>query len=833
MLHDDLLYLLLPGFAHGDRLEFRDYRGACAVRILDRFTLEIDGDFPDALVRFDVELKPNKFDYDTLYNELSEFPSGEYVKVGPLDLGFPSPPRMQIPMLAVSLDGELYGKMWFEMPSVEDVQRNKLGGVFALEFPGGGCHRITVAVDEIDRDRLDLTMLDRITVRLDDRKRPAVTPRPEWNPAEPWIFLGEKSIAEWRAACITTHREQWEGLCRTVETWLDTGDIPFRGMPVLSTAAFAALLDDSGAYTARLVALLEDRMRRDSFLERQGKLMFLDDDEVLFAEKNRWLMGHGWNDYGFAWLLLDYACVYQWLGNVLPAEVQAWIREKLTFYGRELYRFCLFQRQYSGAQGFYESHSSVPQLTIATLGAIFLHELDEAPRWLSFGVGRIEETLAIVPRDGKSDYMSWGTVWFSQSMELLRGLTGREAWHCDYYRNLPTALWRTHFMRSVVDRQEIADYYRIALAGFCATYLRDPQACWYYHFQRTTARRGDDTPVSYLHFLWHTNEPGTPPGPERDGSFLLADTSQALLQTNYESPRFALRIQCGPTLGHHAFRLESYANAASGNTFCYGSFEALIGGYPVISDLSVMGYGRYFRNANAVCVDSDGFFLEGMYLIGRTDNAISAYIRECRLGPELAYVDGITTMTYRPELGITLGRRQWLFDPAQEWALLVDTIESETEHDFRLHLHASEGIAEVEPGYYHFQGGNMRMLCKNPYAPEESIGTLHVRSLADQPMAYTVSPANMVYAYIFHCTKVKGGGTLTSDLRGGGKPPSVTRLACQATERATRARFITAMSPHPVDCRRVGDALTIATPLGTRTIRLDAAGLQMTDESAI
>jgi hypothetical protein len=827
MLHEDMLYLLLPGFMHGETVEFREYRGACAVRVLDRYTLEIEGDFPDALVRFDVELKPGKLDYTTLYNQLSEHPSGEFVDVGPLDLGFPAPPRMQIPMLAVSQDGDLFGKMWFEMPSVEDVRQRKLGGVFVLEFPGGGHHRVTIAVDEIDRDRLDLTMFERITVRLDSRRLSTIAPQPGWTPEAPWLFLGGRSVEDLRGWRATTHQTLWDDLRRTVDTWLETGDIPFRGMPVLSTAAFTALLDETGGYSARLIALLEDRRARDAFLERQGKLMFLDTNETLFAEKNRWLMGHGWNDYGFAWILLDYCCVYQWLGDQLPTELKAWIREKLRYYGRELYRFCLFQRQYSGAQGFYEAHQSVPQLTVAVLGAIFYREDAEAPRWLRFAVGRIEEALEIAPRDGKADYMSWGTVWFSQSTELLHDLAGRDEWQHPYFQHLPTALWRTHYVRSVVDHQEIADYYRSVLTAFCATHLHDPVACWYYHFHRDTARPGDVTPVSYLHYLWHTEEAGTPPGPEQEASYLLPDTSQALLQTNYHSPRFALRMQCGPTLGKaSSYKLESYANAAAGSTFAYGGFEALVNGWPVITDIATMGYGRYFRNANALCVDSDGFFLEGMYLVGRTENTVSAYIREASLGAELCYLDGITTMAYRPELAITLARRQWLFSVTQEWALVVDTIESELEHDYHLHLHASEAIETVDTGQFCFQGGNMPMLCKNPFVPDGPIGSLNVHCLGDGPLDYAIGPANMVYAYIFHVTQVKGGGMLTSDLRGGDKPPSVTRLICQAT-RGTRAQFLTVMSPHPVACRREGAALTISTPLGSRQVALDAAGLVM------
>ncbi|OPZ81839.1 MAG: hypothetical protein BWY76_02902 [bacterium ADurb.Bin429] len=162
---------------------------------------------------------------------------------------------------------------------------------------------------------------------------------------------------------------------------------------------------------------------------------------------------------------------------------------------------------------------------------------------------------------------------------------------------------------------------------------------------------------------------------------------------------------------------------------------------------------------------------------------------------------------------------------------MADTIESGQEHDYHLHLHASEGIEAVAPGHFRFQGGNMPMLCKNPFVPDGLIGTLEVHCLADVPLDYSIGPANMVYAYIFHVTKVKGGGTLTSDLRGGVKPPSVTRLVCQAP-RAARAQFLTLISPHPVTYQRDGQALTISTPLGSRRVELDAAGLRMGNQDA-
>lgn len=798
MIHQDVLHLILPERIRGEELEFRDLLATCKVRVLDRHALEIEGDFPEALVRFDVELKPGVFDYRTLYEELTEYPSGEYRAIGPLDLAFALPPHMALPMLAVSVNGDLYGKLWFEMPSLDDLRQQKLGGSFALEFPGAGRHTITISVDEPDRSRLDLFMLERLTVRRDDRRRDPVTPRPGLDRTRPWLFLEGHSVEVLRQLRDTTHAGIWDDLTATVERWLASGETPTRGFPVLATLAFQALLEGpESAAERRLLALLEERRARDQFLVYPGrKFMFLNAEDGLFTGAHRWLMGYGWNDYGFSWILLDYCILYQWLEDRLSAELREWLREGLLRYGRELYRFCLFQRQYGGAQGFYESHSSVPLLAVAALGcALFDVAPGEAPAWAAFGFGRLEEALVVAPEDGRADFLTWGPPWFVQAVELLRDFTGRDERDRPYFRALATALWQTHGG---------GGYHGRLLTGYTAAHLQDPAGQWYY--QRLLSRREAADPghriTSYLNFLWHSTAAGTDPGAVKDLSYHFPDVGRVLLRTNYEAPRFAVELQCGPTLGHSAaHRLESYAGAASTNPFQYGGFVMSVNGKPVGHDCH--SYRRGLGLGNFVCVDEDGFYLRDLYLIGRTEPSRFPWIRTCELGPDLCYVEGFNTLAYHPDLQITRSRRQWFFDVANEWAAVVDDLESDLEHAYRLHLHSSRLEPQGE-GAYLFR------------AQEEA---LHLRLLPGQPTTCAVTPPELVLSYTFNYTHVKGGAKLTGDAgMESHRPPEIDRLVCRAEGRRRSAHFLTVFSPHPFEAGREGETLTVRTPLGERTV---------------
>jgi hypothetical protein len=64
------------------------------MQLADNYTVEITANLPAKLLRFDLELLPGLFDYDTLYTEMVEFPGGEYAKTGPWDLAIDLPPGM-------------------------------------------------------------------------------------------------------------------------------------------------------------------------------------------------------------------------------------------------------------------------------------------------------------------------------------------------------------------------------------------------------------------------------------------------------------------------------------------------------------------------------------------------------------------------------------------------------------------------------------------------------------------------------------------------------------------------------------------------------------------
>lgn len=818
----DLLHRILPGLWQNDRLEFHDFMGRAAVTAEDRFTLVIQAELPAELLRFDVALRPGAFDFETLYCDMTEYPSGEFVRTGPWDLAMDDPPRMQIPTLDVYLDGDHYGNMWFEMPGSEDIRERRLGGVFALLLARAGKHTIRIVVPEYERSRLNLSMLDSINIRPDDRAIPDVQPRAVCRPDRPWLFLGGRRIGELRKSRQQSQPRPWRDMEATVEHYFSTGINLVRGCPVLASAAFMALLDgpESGAFQ-RLEKLLRSRLERNAFLETHGKFMFIEAGGELFSEKRRWLMGHGWNDYGFSWVLLDYACILQWLGPWLADDLRGWIEQQLLKYGRELYRFIVFQRQYAGAQGDYNAHANVPMLTVAALGAVLRTTQAEACDWFRFGIGRIRDSFSFLPRDYPGTHLVWDPPWVVLMVEFLRDTIGECHRDEPFMRELPAVLWRTGALRGTSTGFSLLEqFYRLLLAAYCASQMQSDEGKWYYRrlwAECNAADQASDMAASYLHVLWHTNEAGRVPDEEvRNRSVLWPGTGFALLQTNYDIPRLAILFQCGHWNGTpRGCCVESYAGAGIGDSFPHGGFGVYVQGYPVLRQLG--DYRKSFRCGNFVTVDGDGFFMADRWLPGRTDMSRTAFLRQTRMERDVCYLDGINTLSYRPELELICSRRQVFFDRILELAVIIDDMESRLDHAYALHLHA----ARIEN-----TGGNC-FDCFSVPAPGGTgeAGPLHVHCLSPHAILPAIVTGSVVLSYVCGVTQVKNGPKLTGDHRGP-LPPVDRKIICAADGRRTSARFITVASPQALTCELSGDCLRLATALGARVLHLHKSGLK-------
>jgi hypothetical protein len=813
MQNTDLLYLLLPGIHTEAGAEFYDFTERCAVRADGCYALEISGDFPAALVMFEIELRPDAFDYDTLYCELSEYPSGEYVKTGPWDLSMDAPVRMQVPTLDVHWRGEHYGNLWFEMPSPEDIREQRIGGTFALLFEQSGPQTIRIVVPDYERHRLDFTMVEQIAIRLDNRDIPQITPRPEWAPDTPWLLLGDHHPADWPALRQTTAGAKfWQAMAEETRQYFASGASTVRGAMTLCNAAFMALAGDETALE-QLVALLQQRRQSDDFLANTQ--MPIKDGRLRWSEETRWLMGHGWNDYGFAWVLLENACVYQWLKDRLPKEITGWLKQNLLRYGRELYRFGVFQRQYTGAQGIIlNNHAFVPYWAVGALGAVFLREEPEAQAWLDFAFGRLREG-AVQLRDAAvcPNHLIWGATFQYQLIEFMRAITGEDHRDSPYFKNIPTALWRHRYFHKAAGFPQIKRYYELLTAACYASQLDNAEAQWYYQLLRRKEQTSPDPlPASFLNILWHSDKPGVQPEEKvKNSSILFRDASYALLQTNYERPRFAVSIKGGPLGKTIAMLLESYTGCYHGDLEFHGAFDVWLNGYAVLRSLSG-GYRASFRNGNFVLVDGDGYYLDGAYLLGRGDKSRVAWLRAAEVKADRAYLDIVNTRSYRADLRMDLSRRRLWFDAIQEWAVIVDDVRSRDEHDYMLCLHAAEIEMDADGMFraYHTPDAAERASA-GADAPER-VGPLYVRCACDMPAAIGTAVGSMVLPYPYGVTFAKGekvdGGSGKVDSQKHA-PPNDHQIRCSVSGRVKSARFVTAFARSKIGLAWEGDEIVV------------------------
>lgn len=826
MKNEDVLHLLLPGLTAEGVPEFYDFTGGAAIVCTDRFILEITADFPAAMVRFDIELKPGAFDYDTLYCEMTEYPSGNYVKTGPWDLAMDPPLRMQVPTLDVFWRGEHYGNLWFEMPSPEDIREKRLGGVFALPFfETPGRQTVRLVVPEAERKRLDFAMIEKIVVRLDNRAVPVIEPRSDWNPDAPWLFLGDRRAADLPCLRAGSARDLWARMDEGVDRYFETGETPVRGMMMLANAAFMALAkDDDGSAMKRIVTLLEERRQSDTFLDSRGKFMFMEPGKRRHSKSVRWLMGYGWNDYGFSWILLENACVYQWLKSKLPPALRDWLKGELVRYGREAYRFIVFQRQYTGGQGgLYNNHVTVPILAVAVLGAVLFRDCPEARTWLNFGCGRLREMTVLMDECVvRPSQLYWISIPLFQVVEFLRAITGEDHRDTPYMRMAPEVLWRLHAFTSQEGFTIIKRYYRRLTAACYASQLNSAESQWYYRRLRTgDIQDGTDSiPVGFLDVLWHTDIPGRPPE-EHDRSRLFEDVSLAVLQTNYESPRFGALVGAGPFGRKNALTLESYTGCIQGNTDLHGGFSVWMRGVAILRQIGA--YGQSFKKGNFVTVDGDGYFLGGAWLLGRADMSQAAWLRRADLRDTRAYLDVVNTRSYRPDLAMDCCRRRMLFDALGEWLLIVDDVTSRVDHDYALLLHAAD-IEALGAGRFRCFGMDLDRTGSDG-TKGVKVGPLSVTCACDRPADCETDIGSLVMSYTAGVTQVKGGVKLSGDMKGYAAPVD-RRIVCRPRGRSKAARFYTLVGTGDPVLTREGEILRVASRGSDLRIRLKPGGLE-------
>lgn len=644
------------------------------------------------------------------------FPSGE-TKAGPLtDLcRFEENTVVPQPTMNLLIDGVDLYDIWMDLPNEEQLQKRFLKGEGGFEVvQSGRPTEIALKVPETHRGFFNLSMLETIELRVDERQITSVTPKPDLDLTQPWALISslDQSVSE----LPRRNPELWEQfrtvLTRAVrETPEQFGLWDYNGTRVVSLC-FLYLAEKDPEVLAAIKHLLEHQLEK--------KVWGLQPDTT-----GRVINGE--NDQTFGIHLYGVAAVHHYLRNELPSVLRGRIltrmEEKLT----TAYRAGLVARKQYG-QGSVENHSS-GFLSYTGIACLLMYpDLEIARHALPWFHGRLLDSLKVAPSDGSYEWTPYGAHFLIGYFEHYREFSGERV-DTPFFQNLIHALIRGHYLTIHQNDQMGMEMWRRYTACYSAGVLRIPAALWYYRrvLSEHQQRYGEDLPISIEELLWQRDGEGSAPK-SLEASSYFAESGRAYLQTNYEKPRFAARFVCGESFGlRHALCGNQKNNELSSPNCRSGAISVYVRGQRVIAgDVMSLYEGSSLRQNSAVTIDDGGYFTR------KYSNSFAGQVKLEHIpqvltfhdGGDMVYVAAQIGPIYDSSLEIESHVRQLWFYPGYELLVVRDRLKSPLSHRYAQLWHFGGRAKPVSRTTFMVTSGhNWVMSASNRYREKEELET--------------------------------------------------------------------------------------------------------------
>ena len=515
------------------------------------------------------------FPMETLYYSMQEFGNGG-ARTGPWDYK-PMVGSPLMPSYWVYLDGQKLGLWVFARVSIPDLEAGVFRGRFAFRVRQDGVYRLRLVPYHehansapwqratLERDPVDTLMpLSEVSALL---KRP---PRmAEWPCADFWCRLPLTSF--WRKT-----------LERAVGWALDESRTAER-----DEAGRWKNLDDAGPMdmTAYLVGWRLFGLEKG----REKALALLEELIALPGWGRPREDIYGW-DGDLVAVDPFRACIQAYFGLDLEPDLKARVLEKLRYQGERFLTMALLTRDYWGGSVL-QDHGWRAILGFAECAMLLSYELDEAREWLQWAIPRFRRALDAMPPDGHLPASSYGTP----GLYVLPLARLRQVWlECtdeDLYDAAPVL--------PVVERLgayvQLPDQVALLVASslfFHQMAERSPGSQAKEWLAASVGLTDDVLQKSYFSFRWHAqgviegylSYPGELPEAKgcvkrasvyhfEDAGLVMAESCQSGLK---------LQFQCGPWLGHHAYRKSDNACDRMLMQIGPGSFILNLGDEPLI-----------------------------------------------------------------------------------------------------------------------------------------------------------------------------------------------------------------------------------------------------------
>ncbi|MCZ7646760.1 MAG: heparinase II/III-family protein [Planctomycetota bacterium] len=418
-----------------------------AARALDARRLELRGEFPAGLARFELLGRDAGFDVESLTLRLRFTPGWDPNEPDPA-----APPTgpwdyingdFVVPRYALDVDGEAHPEfVWLDLPWAEDVQARRARSSFALRFERAGSHVIVLDFTRPDASdaRLGCASWREIRIGRDERDaclEPRLELRPELEGRRPRLWLTPERLEALRrdVAPGGARRGLFEKLRARCA---DPQRLDLLGLGLL------ALLDEDGAGWAARAVEEGERLAAEPHwgVDRPGH------------------MGCD-NDIAAGGNLLVLSLLRDWLraAGALEAERDARWRAKLLHHGRLMFRFALLQRSYLPT-GYLQNHFSASYMGLGVAGLELADDPDaaaanEARSWFNFVAGEFRRRSALSPPDGSGCPLdvSYGLRFYVHAAQAYASATGARLLEGPFYAKLPE-----YWMQRLWHEQGLAGY---------------------------------------------------------------------------------------------------------------------------------------------------------------------------------------------------------------------------------------------------------------------------------------------------------------------------------------------------------------------------------------
>lgn len=486
------------------------------------------------------------------------------------------------------------------------------------------------------------------------------------------LFLGKKSIEDWRAAAQTTHRARLDRLIDQANSYLDympptehpRETITYIGMAITNLALAFRLTDDE-----RYLIRAREWIKVAIGYPHWGKAHMPD------------------TDLDAGWLCFGLGLGYDWLRDFLPAGERDTMRAKLLWQGTLLYEFAVKTEGEWWSSAYWQNHNWICYTGLATAAYSLECENPETKEWSQRAVENFRTVLSLMAEDG-SDYEGvvywcYGFPWLLIASDLLQQKTGVDLHASEFLRN--TFYYRLYASApNLIDTANFGDCHdRRSAHALCIYYrlasvYRNGYAQWLAeHFEKTgewgrERREGLLKPSSashaFLEFLWYDPTVAPDPIPSLPTARVFPDLGLVSTRTDWSRNAAFVAFKCGKPNGEKAWTLGHALNRERGwNIVKTGHAHPDENSFIIARGTDYLavdeGYSQKKQSChhNTILVDGKGQYHEGVYNVA--DGLGSAWggkLEDSFIGQSVVYARGQAASAYDPSLTLDDFTRQMI-----------------------------------------------------------------------------------------------------------------------------------------------------------------------------